>query len=98
MFTSKKHFRLIEEEKKELQEKLEKIYSECQEKEKFFEVFLEKFKTELSETIEQHEIVNNQHHVMKDLVAEIKKRFDTVNQISQASLDNSYSFFKKEKG
>ncbi|MEQ2529470.1 hypothetical protein EKG37_16725 [Robertmurraya yapensis] len=98
MFTTKKQFRLVEEEKKELQEKLEQIYSECQEKETSFEVFLEKFNTELSGTIEQHEIVNHQHHVMKDLVADIKKRFDTVNQISQASLDNSLQLFQKGKG
>lgn len=98
MFTTKKHLRMVEEEKRELQDKFEEIYLECKEKETFFEVFLEKFNIELSETIEQHEVVNNQHHVLKDLVGDIKKHFDKVNQISQASLDNSLELFQKGKG
>ncbi len=98
MFTTKKHLRMVEEEKRELQDNFEEIYLECKEKETFFEVFLEKFNIELSETIEQHEVVNNQHHVLKDLVGDIKKHFDKVNQISQASLDNSLELFQKGKG
>lgn len=95
MFITKRHLSSVEEEKKKLQEKFDLLYSECTEKESFFEVFLEKFNTELTETIEQHEIVNSQHHVMKDLVAEIKKHFDKVNNLSQTSLNNSIELFQK---
>lgn len=41
MFTTKKQLRVVEKEKEELQKKLDIIYSECNEKETFFEVFLE---------------------------------------------------------
>lgn len=95
MFTTKKQLSSIEEEKKKLQEKFDLLYSECTEKESFFEVFLQKFNTELTETIEQHELVNSQHHVMKDLVAEIKKHFDKVNYLSQTSLENSIQLSQK---
>lgn len=98
MFTTKKNLSLVEEEKKQLQDKFDLLYSECTEKEAFFEVFIEKFNTELIETIEQHEIVNSQHLVMKDLVAEIKKHFDKVNHISQISFNNSLELFQRGEG
>lgn len=95
MLITKKRLLLIEEEKRELQEKFDKIYSECQEKESFFEVFLESFNDELSETIKQHELVNRQHYVMGDMVAKIKEHFDQVNHISQLSVDNSRELSQK---
>lgn len=98
MFTTKKQVSVIEEEKRKLQEKFDLLYSECTEKESFFEVFLQKFNTELKGTIEQHELVNSQHLVMKELVAEIKKHFDKVNNLSQTSLENSLELFQKGEG
>jgi methyl-accepting chemotaxis protein len=63
MFTTKKRLLSIEEEKKELQEKFDRIFAECHEKESFFEVFLDRFNTDLTKAIDQHEMVNSQHHV-----------------------------------
>ncbi|WP_442596298.1 methyl-accepting chemotaxis protein [Neobacillus sp. D3-1R] len=95
MFNTKKRLTLIEEEKKEWQHKFDEIFLECREKEAFFEVFLERFNQELSRTVEQHEIVNSQHHVMGQLVGKIKDRFDKVNELSQLSFDNSDELFQK---
>nr|WP_077210829.1 methyl-accepting chemotaxis protein [Bacillus dakarensis] len=95
MFTTKKRLKLIENEKRELQDKFDKIYSGCQEKESFFEVFLERFNEDLTKTIAQHELVNSQHYVMGDMVAKIKNHFEQVNQISLYSLDNSQNLSEK---
>jgi methyl-accepting chemotaxis protein len=95
MFTSKKRLSLIEDEKKDLQDKFDLIFSECKEKEAFFEVFLERFNHELTQTVDQHEIVNSQHHVMGDLVGKIKERFDKVNDLSQLSYNNSKDLSQK---
>ncbi|MFD2442685.1 methyl-accepting chemotaxis protein [Bacillus sp. CGMCC 1.16607] len=89
MFTTKKRLSLIEVEKQDLQEKFDRIFSECKEKEAFFEVFLERFNQELTQTVHQHEKVNSQHHVMGEMVGRIKERFDKVNDLSQLSFDNS---------
>ena len=67
---------IVEEERDELRGKFEQLYSECKEKESFFEVFLESFHHELTETIEQHEIVNSQHQELGDLIHKIKGHFD----------------------
>jgi methyl-accepting chemotaxis protein len=88
----------IEKEKLELEKKFEQLYSECEEKEAFFEVFLSQFNTELIQTIEQHEMVNDQHHMIGDLVAKIKSHFDKVNGISQHSFDNSIELSERGEG
>ena len=98
MFTTKKRLMSIEKEKLELEKKFEQLYSECEEKEAFFEVFLSQFNTELIQTIEQHEIVNNQHQIIGDLVAKIKSHFDKVNGISQNFFDNSIELSQKGEG
>ena len=95
MITSKSRLKRIEEEKRELREKFEQIYSECKEKESFHTVFLEKFHNELSQTIEQHEVVNSQHGVMRDLVEKIENSFDNVNHISQNSFENAEELYEK---
>ena len=95
MLTSKKRLHIVEEERDELRGKFEQLYSECKEKESFFEVFLESFHHELSETIEQHEIVNSQHQELGDLIHKIKGHFDKVNDISEKSFDNSVELSHK---
>jgi methyl-accepting chemotaxis protein len=89
MFTTKKRLTLIETEKKELQDKLVHIYTEYQEKEAYFEGFLDRFNEELTKTVDQHEIVNGQHHLLGESVTKIKERFDKVNEISEKSYHNS---------
>lgn len=82
-------------EKKDLEEKLDQLYSEFDDKKLFFDVFIEKFNKELCETVEQHEIVNSQHYVMADLVKKIKSHFDQVNVLSEHSFDTSKELYQK---
>ncbi|WP_428908577.1 methyl-accepting chemotaxis protein [Niallia sp. Krafla_26] len=95
MIISKNRLKQIEEEKRELRDEFERIYSKCKEKESFYTVFLETFQNELSQTIEQHEVVNSQHQVLGDLVEKIKSHFEKVNYISQNSCENSVVLFEK---
>ncbi|MDP4083194.1 MAG: methyl-accepting chemotaxis protein [Bacillota bacterium] len=89
MFLSKVKYENLIEENKKLKEKLVFVQREAEDKENFFKSFLESFNFELTKTIDQHELVNSQHHVMGDLVAKIKERFDKVNDLCSFSFDNS---------
>lgn len=60
------------------------------------QAFLEQLYLDLISTIEQHEIVNDQHELLGDLVLKIKQRFDKVNSISEQS--NQISATMTEKG
>ena len=71
------------------------MYSEYRDKEAFFEVFLNRFNSELTKTIDQHEIVNSQHHVLGNVVGKIKNNFNKVNTISQNSFGNSMELSQK---
>ncbi|WML45801.1 methyl-accepting chemotaxis protein [Neobacillus sp. PS3-40] len=89
MFINRTKYQGLQQENKELRNKLDLVLGEMQEKGEFFEKFIESFNFELTKTIDQHELVNSQHHVMGDLVEKIKGRFDNVNNLSEYSFDNS---------
>jgi methyl-accepting chemotaxis protein len=89
MFISRTKYQGLQQENEELRNKLDLVLGEMQQKGEFFEKFIESFNFELTKTIDQHELVNSQHHVMGDLVAKIKGRFDNVNNLSEYSFDNS---------
>lgn len=95
MLTSSKRLKVIEEEKQALQDKFDQLYDQVGEKEAFFEAFIEKFNQELGSTIAQHELVNNQHYVLGDMVAQIKDHFDKVNEISHLSVGNAIGLSDK---
>lgn len=89
MFPTRKRLAELEQSRTELQSQFDQILSESQEKEAFYETFLENFNEGLQKTITQHEHVNNQHYQLGDKVKQIKSHFDEVNQISQASVENA---------
>jgi len=89
MLPSKKRLAELEQSRKELQSQFDQILSESQEKEAFYETFLEHFNEGLQKTIAQHELVNSQHYQLGDKVKQIKKHFDQVNQISHSSVENA---------
>ncbi|KAA9018044.1 methyl-accepting chemotaxis protein [Niallia endozanthoxylica] len=95
MFVTKARLHEIEKEKLELQEKIDQMFSEFKDKESFFQSFLERFNQELTQTIEQHELVNSQHYTMADLVKEIKSHFDKVDHLSYSSFENSKKLHQK---
>lgn len=92
-----KYTRLIDE-NEALKKKLEEVQAELKQKEDSSRTFIESFNFELAQTIDQHEMVNSQHHLMGDLVAKIKSRFDNVNGLSQYSFDNSRDLSAKGEG
>lgn len=60
------------------------------------ELFLDRLYNDLISTVQQHEIVNDQHGILENLVLKIKERFDQVNLISEQS--NQISSSMTEKG
>ncbi|HJV17973.1 MAG TPA: methyl-accepting chemotaxis protein [Bacillales bacterium] len=89
MLITKGKYQSLIEENQELRTRLDSVIEEAKKKEEFFNHFIETFNLELTKTIDQHELVNSQHHVMGDLVLKIKERFDKVNNLSQHSFDSS---------
>lgn len=89
MLINKAKYIKLQQEHKDLTEKLQLVLEKTEQKNKFFGSFIESFNFELTKTIDQHELVNGQHQVMGDLVAQIKERFDKVNGLSEHSFDNS---------
>jgi methyl-accepting chemotaxis protein len=89
MLISRGKYQSLIDENQELKIKLDSVIEEAKQKEEFFNHFIENFNLELTKTIDQHELVNSQHHVMGDLVSKIKARFDNVNNLSEHSFDSS---------
>jgi methyl-accepting chemotaxis protein len=86
---SKQTYLNLVQENENLKEQLDTQLREIKRKEDISKAFLESFNRELATTIHQHEKVNDQHHVMGDLVNKIKSHFDIVNDLSQLSSNNS---------
>ncbi len=95
MLITMKRLKVAEEEKQALQNKFDQLYSQFGEKEAFFQAFIEKFYQELGSTIAQHELVNNQHYELGDMVGKIKIHFDKVHDISQDSVDHAIGLSNK---
>ncbi|MCQ6278548.1 methyl-accepting chemotaxis protein [Bacillus sp. EB600] len=95
MFISGRNYVSLKEENEELRKKLDVMQAEMQKQKSFQKEFFKTFARELTITIDQHELVNSQHHVMGDLVGKIKERFDKVNAISQSSLENTRTLANK---
>lgn len=89
MLINKAKYENLIEENKALKERLAAVQEESLEKENFSREFIKSFNIELTQTIDQHELVNGQHQVMGNLVGKIKERFDKVYDLSEYSFDNS---------
>lgn len=95
MFGQKSEINRLKAENAELQEKLRDAENNHYSSKDIEEV-LDNLYAELVGTVNQHEIVNDQHHVLADFVLKIKERFDTVNTISEQS--NQISSTMTDKG
>ena len=60
--------------------------------------FIDSFNNDLTTTINQHEMVNKQHHMLGELVSNIKERFDKVHSLSKMSSDKSIRLHEKGQG
>ncbi|HHY72513.1 MAG TPA: chemotaxis protein [Bacillus bacterium] len=95
MFGQKKEIERLIAENAKLREKLNEV-ERNQYSKKDIELLLDSLYQELTSTVSQHEIVNEQHHVLAQFVLKIKERFDKVNKISEQS--NRISTTMTEKG
>lgn len=95
MFGQKREIEHLRAENAELKERINEL-EDNQYSTKDIQALLDSLYQELVSTVDQHEIVNNQHHILADFVAKIKERFDKVNSISAQS--NQISSTMTEKG
>jgi methyl-accepting chemotaxis protein len=95
MLLSRKKYQSLIEEKDSMKKKLEFFIEEAKKSNQSSKEFIESFSLELSRTIEQHELVNSQHHLMGDLIEKIKGRFLKVNIHSEHSYENSVILSQK---
>ncbi|HHW39106.1 MAG TPA: chemotaxis protein [Bacillales bacterium] len=95
MFGQKREIERLRAENVELKERLNEIENNQYSKSDI-RVLLDSLYQELVGTVDQHEIVNNQHYALADFVSKIKERFDKVNSISAQS--NQISSTMTEKG
>lgn len=95
MFTYRSQNKDLVLENKQLQEEVKRLNDEREFQREYINTFLVDFYQELVTTVEQHEHVNGQHHVLGDLVGKIKEKFDAVENLSLLSNENSLKLFDK---
>ena len=96
MFIRKIKYEDIVEENKMLQEELALLKNSSESQSNHTQKFLNNLYKDLLCTVEQHELVNGQHHSLGDLVSKIKEKFDVVGNLSQSS--NNHSLTLVERG
>ncbi|WP_449539445.1 methyl-accepting chemotaxis protein [Ferdinandcohnia sp. Marseille-Q9671] len=89
MFIRKQYLHELEKENEQLKIELNEMKAEREQHIENTTIFFKSFYEELVATIEQHEHVNGQHHVLGELVANIKSKFDRVEHLSLSSYANS---------
>lgn len=72
-----------------LKKKIEELNNKLDERENKFQLFLNHLHIELLNTIEQHEIVNDQHNVLDEMVQALLKEFTKVEKSTKQSNDVS---------
>ncbi|WP_275695583.1 methyl-accepting chemotaxis protein [Ferdinandcohnia quinoae] len=94
MFTYKSQNKDLISENKQLHEEVKRLNEEREFQREYINTFIKEFYHELLTTVEQHEHVNGQHHVLGDLVGKIKEKFDSVENLSLLSNKNSLKLYE----
>lgn len=94
MFIRKQYIEELEKENEQLKKEMEELIEEREQQKVSTSLFFKNFYEELVATIEQHEHVNGQHHVLGELVAKIKSKFDRVEELSLLSFNNSTKLYE----
>lgn len=84
-----KKYRQLKLENEELKRQLQEVEEKSNQDEEKLSAFIERFYQDLTTTMQQHELVNGQHHLLSDSVGKIKERFDSVYSMSQSSSEQS---------
>ncbi|MCK9444108.1 MAG: methyl-accepting chemotaxis protein [Tissierellaceae bacterium] len=78
-----------------LKDKIDELNGKLSEKDDEFQIFLNNLHKEMLSTIEQHEIVNDQHDVLGDMVKSLLKEFDIVRNSTVMTHDVSEDVLAK---
>lgn len=90
-------FRVNKEDIKSLKDKIDQLNSKLYEKDNEFQIFLNNLHKEMLSTIEQHEVVNDQHDVLAIMVKKLLGEFDTVKDSTVQSFNVSEEILSKGK-
>lgn len=77
--------------------KIDELNSELDKKEDEFQIFLNELHKEMLSTIEQHEVVNDQHYVMQGMIIKLLEEFDKVRNSTVQSYEVSDEILSKGK-
>nr|WP_077617276.1 methyl-accepting chemotaxis protein [Bacillus sinesaloumensis] len=94
MFVRKQYIDVLEKENEQIKIEMEQLIEQSEQQRENTTAFFKNFYEELVATIEQHEHVNGQHHILGELVTKIKSKFDRVEELSLFSFDNSTTLYK----
>lgn len=90
-------FQFNKEDIKVLKDEIDQLNSRLHEKDNAFQIFLNNLHKEMLSTIEQHEVVNNQHDVLAKMVKKLLNEFDTVKNSTVQSFNVSEEILLKGK-
>ncbi|GER66706.1 methyl-accepting chemotaxis protein [Weizmannia acidilactici] len=77
------------EKEQELEKRIAELEAEKEKMQEQLETWLAGFHEELSATIAQHELVNGQHLVLRDLVTKIEDKFKNISSITKENSEHS---------
>jgi methyl-accepting chemotaxis protein len=92
---AKSKYKELVDENNRLQDELNMIKENAKRQDGYIHNFLEELYKDLLSTVEQHEMVNGQHHSLGDLVGKIKEKFDVVENLSQRSNTHSHKLVER---
>lgn len=95
MVTKLKQIKLLQEQLIQAREKISQLEAEKKEIIEKQAQILEEFQQNLIRTIEQHEIVNNQHQDLEHLVMQIKEGLLHIHSLGHESIEQSDTLVKK---
>lgn len=78
-----------------LKNKIDELNSKLDKKENKFQIFLNELHKEMLYTIEQHEVVNDQHYIMQSMIIKLLEEFDKVRNSTVQSYEVSDEILSK---
>lgn len=80
-----------------LKNKIDELNDKLDKKENIFQIFLNELHKEMLSTIEQNEVVNDQHYVMQGMIIKLLEEFDKVRDSTVKSYEVSDEILSKGK-
>lgn len=87
MFTAKKVD--LQDKIHKLETKIETLEQQLQEERENTLHWKKKFQEKLADTVTQHHRVNDQHHTLEELIADLKEKFNVVSEVGEKTFENA---------